>query len=118
MPVAKRRLGRFAARQMGICWCVGLSALNASAALISTFHAGDSSWHLGTLAVGNLDASPDLEIVIPHRTASGSWFLDAFKFNGQRLPGFPYSSGGEEMNVSPTLYDLDGDGRDEILFIR
>ncbi|HUR47292.1 MAG TPA: VCBS repeat-containing protein, partial [Candidatus Saccharimonadales bacterium] len=29
-----------------------------------------------------------------------------------------YNSGGEEMNVSPTLYDLDGDGRDEILFTR
>ena len=40
-----------------------------------------------------------------------TWFLDAFKYNGQRLPGFPYASGGEVMNVSPTLYDLDHDGR-------
>lgn len=118
MPVTQSRLGRFAGRQMGMWWCVGLLALNASAALISTFQAGDSSWHLGTLAVGNLDTSPDLEIVVPYRTAFGSWYLDAFKFDGRRMPGFPYSSGGEEMNVSPTLCDLDGDSRDEIIFIR
>jgi hypothetical protein len=103
---------------MGIWWCVALSGLNASAALISTFQAGDSGWHLGTLAVGNLDSLPDLEIVVPYRSASGSWFVDAFKFTGERFPGFPYSSGGEEMNVSPTLFDLGGDGRDEIIFIR
>src|SRR5436190_2061090 len=90
----------------------------ASAAQISFFPAGDGGWHLGTIAVGNLDADAQLEIVVPYRDLSGQWYLDAFKFNGTRLPGFPYFSGGEEMNVSPTLYDLDGDGRDEIIFTR
>ena len=102
-------------------WCAGfllLSAVGSGAALVSTFQAGDASWHLGTLGVGNLDSSPDLEIVVPYRNSAGNWFVDAFKYNGQRLPGFPYSSGGEEMNVSPTLYDLDHDGRDEIIFTR
>ena len=88
------------------------------AELISHFQAGNVGWHLGTLAVGNLDSDPALEIVIPYRDITGSWFLDAFDFNGTRLPGFPYASGGEEMNVSPTLVDLDGDGRHEILITR
>jgi hypothetical protein len=86
--------------------------------LISTFQAGDAGWNLGTIAVGNLDSSPDLELVIPYRDSTGTWHLDAFKYNGQRLPGFPYTTGAEVMNVSPTLYDLDGDGRDEIIFTR
>jgi VCBS repeat protein len=88
------------------------------AELISHFQAGNGGWHLGTLAVGNLDSDPALEIVIPCRDNTGSWFLDAFDFNGTRLPGFPYASGGEEMNVSPTLVDLNGDGRREILITR
>src|SRR5438105_12144745 len=86
----------------------------AESALLSSFQDGGDGWHLGTIGVGNLDSSPDLEIVIPSRDSAGHWFIDAFKYNGQRLPGFPYSSGAEVMNVSPTLYDLDGDGRDEI----
>jgi hypothetical protein len=111
-----RRIGRLRAG-LGCCLYFTVSQI-AFGALISTFQAGDSGWHLGTIAVGNLDSTPDLEIVVPYRDSSGSWFLDAFKYNGQRLPGFPYASGGEVMNVSPTLYDLDHDGRDEIIFTR
>ncbi len=104
---------------LGTLWYTWLAgAFLAAAAQVSSFQAGDSSWHLGTLATGNLDGSPDLEIVVPYRDSSGNWFLDAFRFNGQRLHGFPYSAGADEINVSPTLYDLDGDGRDEILFTR
>lgn len=86
--------------------------------MVSTFQGGGGSWHLGTIAIGNLDNSPDLEIVVPYRNVAANWFLDAFKYDGRRLAGFPYSSGGEEMNVSPTLFDLDGNGRDEIIFTR
>ncbi len=86
--------------------------------LLSTFQAGDGDWQLGTLAVGNVDSSPDLEIIVPYRNSSGQWYLDAFKWNGTRLPGFPYSAAGNpEINASPTLYDLDGDGRNEIIFM-
>lgn len=70
------------------------------------------------MAVGNLDADAALEIVAPYRSFEGQWFLDAFNHDGTRLPGFPYASGGEEMNVSPTLADVNGDGRAEILFTR
>jgi hypothetical protein len=106
------------------CWRIGTGCLwliaicHSSAVEISSFQAGDGGWQLGTIGVGNLDGSPDLEIVVPYRDATGNWFLDAFKYNGQRLPGFPYAAGGEPINVSPTLYDLDGDGRDEIIFTR
>src|SRR5581483_10099762 len=48
----------------------------------------------------------------------GTWWLDAYTYTGQRLPGFPYAGGGDPINVSPTLYDLDHDGFDEILFTR
>src|SRR4029077_13730317 len=88
------------------------------AAQISTFQASDSGWHLGTLAVGNLLGTPDLAIVIPYRDSTGAWFLDAFKYTGQRLPGFPYAAGGDAINTSPTLFDLDHDGRDDIIFTR
>src|SRR4051794_41159253 len=73
---------------------------------IASFQASDGGWQLGTLAVGNVDGDSQLEIVVPYRNSSGQWLLDAFKPNGTRLPGFPYI-GNAEINVSPTLYDLD-----------
>jgi hypothetical protein len=99
---------------------IGLVALPfaSGAELLARFQAGSGGWHLGTLAVGNLDDDPSLEIVVPYRDETGSWFLDAFNPDGTRVPGFPYASGSEEMNVSPTLVDLDEDGRYEILFTR
>lgn len=96
----------------------GVGAGRTFAGLLASFPAGNGGWHLGTIAVGNLDSDAQLEIVVPYRDLTGSWHLDAFKWNGARIAGFPYSTAGEEMNVSPTLYDLDGDGKDEILFTR
>src|SRR5579864_5374159 len=94
-----------------------LMAQNSSATLLSSFQAGDGDWHLGTLTVGNVDTNADLEIIVPYRNSSGQWFLDAFKWNGTRLPGFPWSDGSNSvMNTSPTLYDLNGDGKNEIIF--
>src|SRR5438105_10307842 len=87
-----------------------LGLTSGRAAEVASFAAGDGGWQLGTLAVGNLDADAQLEIVVPYRNSNGQWLLDAFKPNGTRLPGFPYVGNGE-INVSPTLYDLDGDGR-------
>jgi hypothetical protein len=88
------------------------------AAQIASFQVGDSGWHLGTLGVGKLTSAPGRQIVIPHRDSTGTWWLDAFTYSGQRLPGFPYAAGGDPINVSPTLYDLDHDGLDEIIFTR
>ncbi|MFO1496904.1 MAG: VCBS repeat-containing protein [Verrucomicrobiota bacterium] len=84
-----------------------------------SFPAGNGGWQLGTIAVGNVDQDPDLEIIVPCRDTTGPqtvWSLDAYKANGQRLKGFPFAGGQQPINVSPTLFDLDGDGRAEILF--
>lgn len=103
---------------LGLLLLFGVGGLVASmtANQLASFQAGSGGWQLGTLAVGNLDADAQKEIVIPYRSTSGQWFLDAYKINGTRLAGFPYAGGNNEINGSPTLYDLDGDGRDEIIF--
>lgn len=86
---------------------------------LGVFQAGQGGWQLGTIALGNIDSDPALEVIVPYRDPTGVksvWFLDAFKLNGERVPGFPYAGGEQAINVSPTLYDLDADGRLEILF--
>jgi hypothetical protein len=85
---------------------------------VSSFAGGGTGWQLGTFAVGKITDAPGLQIIVPYRDSSGSWFLDAFTYTGKRLAGFPYAAGGDPINVSPTLFDLDGDGREEILFTR
>src|SRR6476661_7389740 len=91
-------------RLLNIVGAFCLSAMPLGAAEVLSFQAGDGGWQMGTLAVGNLDADAQLEIVVPYRNSSGQWILDAFKPNGTRLPGFPFV-GNAEINVSPTLYD-------------
>ena len=59
-----------------------------------------------------------LEIVVPYRDEDGLWHLDAFDDRGNRLSGFPYDAFYDPINVSPTLYDLHGDGKSEILITR
>jgi hypothetical protein len=108
--------GGFLRAGIALACATGISA--GLAGQIASFPSGGTGWQLGTIAVGNLDGSPDLEIVVPYRDSTGSWFLDAFKYTGERLPGFPYAAGGDPINVSPTLADLDGDGRAEILLTR
>ena len=88
------------------------------AAEVASFPSGGTGWQLGTIAVGKIDSAPGLQIVVPYRDSAGSWYLDAFTYTGMRLKGFPYAAGGEPINVSPTLFDLDGDGREEIVFTR
>src|SRR4051812_31648781 len=108
----RKSVSRLASLFAAASW-LGLTSNRA--AEVSSFQAGDGGWQLGTLAVGNLDSDAQLEIVVPYRNSNGQWLLDAFKPNGTRLPGFPYVGSGI-INVSPTLYDLNGDGRDEIIF--
>src|SRR5215208_2279479 len=116
--MANPKLTRAIRNAIAMASLYSLGLAHSSGALLSTFQAGDTSWHMGTLAVANFDDSPDLEIIVPYRDSSGTWYLDAFKYDGRRLPGFPYYAGGDALNVSPTIYDLDGDGRDEIIFTR
>src|SRR5690348_18274026 len=96
VPAASMKPGKAAFLLLALAVLAGFPS---AAALVSSFQAGDGGWHLGTLAVAQLDSSPDLEMVVPYRDSSGTWFLDAFKYTGQRLPGFPYAAGGDVMNV-------------------
>jgi hypothetical protein len=99
------------------CLFVNLALLHPEGALLSSFQAGDGGWQMGSPVAGNLDADAQLELVVPYRSdLTGLWSLDAFKWNGQRLHGFPYLALGDPINVSPTLADVDGDGRAEIIF--
>jgi hypothetical protein len=111
-------------KKLSVKWLVCPFAFSALAADISaqmpvSFEAGRGGWQLGTLAVGNIDADPLPEIIIPYRAENGrtsEWFLDAFKPDGSRVSGFPFRGGEQPINLSPTLWDLNGDGRKEILF--
>jgi hypothetical protein len=91
--------------------------LSVHAAQLSSFQAGVGGWQLGTIAVGDIIGDAQLEIIVPYRDAdSGEWKLDAFDWRGNHLAGFPYNSLSAPINVSPTLYDIDGDGKMEIFF--
>lgn len=102
-------------------WRVAIStafvchATAASADLVSTFAAGNSGWHLGGLAVGRIGPGGPA-IVVAHRDLTGTWYLDAFRSTGQRLSGFPHIAGGEELNSTPALCDVNGDGWEDIIF--
>lgn len=94
-----------------------LFSAEAAPQVVASFQAGTGGWQMGTLAVGDIAGDSKLEIVVPYRDLlTGQWFLDAYQANGTRI--FSYNSGFEEMNVSPTLYDLDGDGKMEIIITR
>src|SRR5438477_9348149 len=49
-----------------LCACLA-GLYSAQATEVVSFQAGGTGWQLGTIAVGNLDSSPDLEIVVPYR---------------------------------------------------
>ena len=84
---------------------------------MASFQAGTGGWQLGTIAVGDVVGNGELEVIVPYREeGSGVWKLDGFDWRGNRLAGFPYFGGGAPINVSPTLYDIDGDGKAEIFF--
>src|ERR1043166_8681857 len=92
---------------------------SAAGAQLASFPAGSGGWQLGTLAIGKIDSNPLPAIIVPYRdTLLGLWHLDAFRWDGTHVAGFPYDAGLDVMNVSPTLYDLDGDGKMEIIFTR
>ncbi|HEX4343903.1 MAG TPA: hypothetical protein VH255_10950, partial [Verrucomicrobiae bacterium] len=92
------------------------AAARADITVLSAFYTGGADWQLGTVGVGNIVGDNQLEIVVPYRDTSGNWWLGAFDWQGDPLPGFPYSGGQNVINTSPTLYDLDGDGHEEIIF--
>lgn len=90
--------------------------LNGWGAFPVSFEASTGGWQLASPAVGNIDADADLEVVIATRTSNGAWLVDAYNWNGTRLPGFPYNAGTRPINVSPTLVNIDASPANEILF--
>ena len=70
---------------------IGLLTVTAGSRLKSaelfSFQASVGGWHLGTLAVGNIDQDAAPEIIVPYRDTNARWFLDAFKLNGSRVSG-------------------------------
>lgn len=62
-------------------------------------------------AVGDLDEDGDQEIVFS--TKSGQ--IRIFHHTGVALAGWPQSSGVTYGFIAPTIYDLDGDGRPEVM---
>ena len=62
-------------------------------------------------AVGDLDGDGDQEIVIATRSGQ----IRIFHHTGVALAGWPQSSGVTYGFLAPTIYDLDGDGRPEVM---
>jgi hypothetical protein len=72
-------------------------------------------WPQYAPSVGDLDGDGRVEIVQATRGITSGGRLYAISNSGQVLPGFPRSFNNNNVEASPTLYDLDGDGKLEIL---
>jgi uncharacterized repeat protein (TIGR01451 family) len=73
----------------------------------------DSGEMAGTVAVGDVDGDAALEIAV--NSYEG---IHVYDYDGTLVSSFDTSSGGQnrQVNMPPSLYDIDGDGRDEIVF--
>ncbi|HZW10900.1 MAG TPA: VCBS repeat-containing protein [Phycisphaerales bacterium] len=66
-------------------------------------------------AVADMDGDGDPEIVLHTRGLTSGGRLYVLDHTGAVLPGFPLSFSNENVESSPALFDLDGDGQLEIL---
>ena len=78
------------------------------------------SFNYGSAAVANLDADPQLEILVPvNKSSDNSGGIYAFNIDGTQVPGWPFFTGGpgnnSEVSSSPAVADLDNDGQEEIV---
>jgi uncharacterized repeat protein (TIGR01451 family) len=73
----------------------------------------DSGEMAGTVAVGNVDDDPALEIVV--NSYEG---IHVYDYDGTLVSNFSTHDGtrNRQVNIPPSLYDIDGDGREEIIF--
>ena len=83
---------------------------------MAAFYSGGVNWHMGTFVVGDVTGDSQLEVIVPYRDSNGRWWLDGYKWSGERLSGFPYDGTSKEINATPTLFDLNNDGKAEIIF--
>jgi hypothetical protein len=78
------------------------------------------SFSYGSPAVANLDADPELEIIVPvNRSTDNSGAVYAFNIDGSPCSGWPFFTGTvnspSDVSSSPAVADLDGDGDDEVI---
>jgi hypothetical protein len=74
-----------------------------------------NSWVQNAPSVADLDGDGDLEIVLFTRGMTNGGRIYVIDHLGQVVPPFPISVNNNNFGGSPTLYDLDGDGRKEII---
>ncbi len=92
-------------------------ALNKNGEMVSGFPAertvmGDAlTYHL---ALGDVDADDRLEIFVEGATTAYKWL---YNNNGSLMSGWPMSSGDTSSRAPASMADLDGDGRDEIIWV-
>ncbi len=80
-----------------------------------------ASFNYSSPAVANLDADPQLEILVAvNRSTDNTGGVYAFNTNGTPVPGWPFLTGSaqnpSEVSSSLAVADLDGDGDEEIIF--
>jgi hypothetical protein len=71
---------------------------------------GGASHGLGSPTVGNLDADPQLEIVIPDVLG----LVNALNHDGSLVAGFPFATQAQ-IYGSAAIADIDGDGTNEVV---
>lgn len=73
----------------------------------------NSGTMLGTVAIGNVDNDPALEIVV--NSPAG---IHIYDYDGTLVSSFDTNNGtlDRQVNAAPTLADVDGDGRQEVIF--
>jgi hypothetical protein len=69
-----------------------------------------SNGSFATPAIADVDGNGTLEIVV----ANGAGFLYVFRSDGSPYPGFPLDVGADNLASSPSVIDVDGDGRKEM----
>ncbi|MEW6199904.1 MAG: VCBS repeat-containing protein [Planctomycetota bacterium] len=74
-----------------------------------------NNWIQNPPSVADLEGDGDLEIVVATRGMTDGGRLYVIDHLGRVVPPFPISVNNNNMGDSPTLYDLDGDGRKEII---
>ena len=73
-------------------------------------------WLIATPVIGNIDDDEELEIIVGgYQSPTSSSPLFAVNHDGTDVDGFPYVVG-EKMKSGVALADMDGNGRDDIIF--